>query len=313
VAGAAVPVWIFTNNPVTTVASNGYNGGAATGDAPSAGTSETWTMSSSASFPAASSSATPPAQFPIADAAAPSEIIWVTNVSGTTWTLTRGAESTAPVTHAAGATFYLAVTSAVLAALNPGAAMFFGNVSAPAWPLYGAWLSAASGSLKSVNADGLTYELGEQRVMGTAVTTTGTTIANIPGLAAALGAGSYFIELWIPFVAGTSLFKWNFGFSASTPPTLTAVDLSGFIQGSTAVPSATSPIASFANVTSTTLSSTMWTSPESNGTSIEGLVHIWGTITVSVAGTLQATVVNNTTGDNCTVTAGSLMKISPNN
>jgi hypothetical protein len=111
VAGTAVPVWVFGNNPVTTVATNGYNGGSATGDAPAGGTVETWTFTSLASFPVASSSATPPTQYAIADAAAPGEIIWVTNESGAVATLTRGAEGTTPVTHAAGATFYQAVTA----------------------------------------------------------------------------------------------------------------------------------------------------------------------------------------------------------
>ena len=42
----------------------------------------------------------------------------------------------------------------------------------------------------------------------------------------------------------------------------------------------------------------------------EGLVHIWGTVTVSVAGTLQATVTNSTSNDNCTIPAGALMKLA---
>ena len=97
---------LFNNNAVTTIAANGYNGGSATSDAPSSGTSETWTVTSSSSFPAASSSATPPTQFSIADPAQPGELIWVTNVSGTTWTVTRGAEGTTTAVHAAGAQFY---------------------------------------------------------------------------------------------------------------------------------------------------------------------------------------------------------------
>jgi hypothetical protein len=63
----------FANNPSTTIATNGYNGGSATGDAPSAGTSESWTVTSSGSFPAASSSATPTTGFHIADPAAMAE------------------------------------------------------------------------------------------------------------------------------------------------------------------------------------------------------------------------------------------------
>lgn len=315
-AGSAVAVWVTANNPSTTIAANGYNGGSATGDAPAALTTETWTVTSSATFPAASSSATPPTQFAIADVAAPTEIIWVTNMSGTTWTVIRGEEGTTPVTHAAGATFQQVITSAHLAALNPGDGTdFYGNAgSAPSWPLYGAYVYAASGSLKTLNADGLAYEVGEQRLMGTTVTTTGTTTASIPGLAAAVGPGSYFIECWIPYAGGTALQTWTFGFSTSSAPTLTAVDLSALIQNSTVTVTASYLLTTYGNVTSTTLSATMWTSPKMSATSpAEGLVHIWGTVTVSVAGTLQATVTNSTSNDNCTIPAGALMKVSPNN
>lgn len=97
----------FANLPTTTVLSGGTT-------APASGTTETWTVSSSSSFPAASSSATPPTQFHVTDAAANSEIIAVTNVSGATWTVTRGAESTTPVVHQAGFTVYQAITAGAL-------------------------------------------------------------------------------------------------------------------------------------------------------------------------------------------------------
>lgn len=104
---AASGTTTFANNPSTTVATNGYNSGASTGDAPSSGTTETWTMASSTGFPSASSSAVPATQFCIADKAAPGEVIWVTGLnSGTNvWNVTRGAEGSGTVTHAAGATF----------------------------------------------------------------------------------------------------------------------------------------------------------------------------------------------------------------
>jgi len=68
--------------------------------APASGTSETWQVTSSASFPTASTSAG--SGFHVADPAAPTESIAVTNVSGTTWTVTRGAEGSTPVMHATG-------------------------------------------------------------------------------------------------------------------------------------------------------------------------------------------------------------------
>jgi hypothetical protein len=76
------------------------------------GTSQNWTMSGGyASFPAASSSGGPPTQFHVIDPAQPGEIIAVTNVSGSTWTVTRGAESTATAAHAAGFTVQQVATA----------------------------------------------------------------------------------------------------------------------------------------------------------------------------------------------------------
>ena len=102
---------LFAADRATTTVSSGGT------DAPSSGTTETWTVASSAMFGAA---ATGVSQFHVADANAPSEIIAVTNVSGTTWTVTRGADSTTPVTHTAGFTIYQVVPYSWLATLGPG-------------------------------------------------------------------------------------------------------------------------------------------------------------------------------------------------
>lgn len=100
------------NQATTTVTSGGTN-------APAGGTQETWTVASSAMFPAASST-TPATQFHIADAAGgfTSEIIAVTNVSGTTWTVIRGAEGTIPVAHSGGFTVDQVVTSGWLGSVQ---------------------------------------------------------------------------------------------------------------------------------------------------------------------------------------------------
>jgi hypothetical protein len=97
-------VEVFANIPSTTVSSGGT-------DAPASGTQQTWTVASSTGFPAASSSATPPTQFHIADIALNSEIILVINVSGTTWTVIRGNEGTTPVSHGAGFTVFQVTTA----------------------------------------------------------------------------------------------------------------------------------------------------------------------------------------------------------
>lgn len=112
----AVSKEIFTNAASCVIATNGYNGGSSTGDAPASNTAQTWTMGTgNTSFPSASNSSVPATYFYIRDPAdATNEIIQVTNVSGTTWSVTRGAEGTATATHAAGATFVQVISHATL-------------------------------------------------------------------------------------------------------------------------------------------------------------------------------------------------------
>lgn len=69
-------------------------------DAPTAGTSETFTVASATGIPAAVAGLLQFRIVDIADTNSPPEIMVVTNVSGTTLTVTRGAEGpTAPWTH----------------------------------------------------------------------------------------------------------------------------------------------------------------------------------------------------------------------
>lgn len=99
-------VEVFTNLASTTVSSGGTT-------APAAGTVESWTVASSAGFPVLAAGQ----QFRIVedDVVRQSEIILVTAISGTTWTVTRGAEGSAPVAHPAGFTIVQSITAAVLA------------------------------------------------------------------------------------------------------------------------------------------------------------------------------------------------------
>ncbi len=116
---------LFAADLATTTVSSGGT------DAPASGTAETWTVASSAMFGAASTGIS---QFHVADAATGkgTEIIAVTNVSGTTWTVTRGAESTTPVTHTAGFTIYQVVTTGFLGGLATLASpVFTGTPAAP--------------------------------------------------------------------------------------------------------------------------------------------------------------------------------------
>ena len=104
-------VEVFGNIPTTTVSSGGT-------DAPAAGTQQTWTVTSSTGFPAVSSSAIPPTQIHVADVALNSEMIQVINISGTTWTVVRGAEGTTPVSHGAGFTIYQVVSAGAYSQLR---------------------------------------------------------------------------------------------------------------------------------------------------------------------------------------------------
>jgi hypothetical protein len=107
---------LFANNPSTQVTSGGTS-------APAGGTVETWTVVSSIQFPSASSSLG--TQFHVSDPAQPSELIAVTNVSGTTWTVTRGVESTAPVAHASGFTVFQVVSAGWLSTVATSGAWQF--------------------------------------------------------------------------------------------------------------------------------------------------------------------------------------------
>ena len=99
---------LFAANQATAIVTSGGT------DAPASGTQETWTVASSAMFGAAVSGVS---QFHVADPNAPTETIAVTVVSGTTWTVTRGAESTIPVSHTGGFTVYQVTTAGLLALL----------------------------------------------------------------------------------------------------------------------------------------------------------------------------------------------------
>lgn len=103
-----IPQTLFANLPQTTVISGGT-------DAPAGGTVEVITVNASGSFPAVKYGAQ---QFHFSDPAANSELFTCQQVSGNTWTVIRGAEGTAPVTHAANFTIIQVVSAGDLASLE---------------------------------------------------------------------------------------------------------------------------------------------------------------------------------------------------
>jgi hypothetical protein len=112
---AVAALEVFANDAAAIVSSGGTG-------APAQGTVETWTLSGS-TLPAVSSSATPPTQCYVADinSGSESEKMLITNISGTTATVTRGADGTTPVTHSAGFTVNQVVTHASLISLQNAA------------------------------------------------------------------------------------------------------------------------------------------------------------------------------------------------
>lgn len=106
-------VEVFSNDGLGVVTSGGTT-------APSPGTVQTWTVSTTNAFPAASSSASPQTQFYVCDqlTANETEKILVTNISGSTWTVTRGADGTTPVAHLPGFTIVQVVARATLQVLQ---------------------------------------------------------------------------------------------------------------------------------------------------------------------------------------------------
>lgn len=113
---------VFANSPVTTVTSGGT-------DAPSSDTTQTWTVASSTGFAAASATALPATQFHVADPATgyTSELIGVTSMSGNSWTVTRGAESTTPVAHVAGFTITQVVSAGALSQFATDGSDYYGG------------------------------------------------------------------------------------------------------------------------------------------------------------------------------------------
>ncbi len=201
---------LLSNGATTTVTAGGTS-------APSAGTIESWTVTSSAEFPAASNTATPPTQFRVVDPAAPSEIMLVTNVSGTTWTVTRGAESTTglsaatTVAHSAGFTAMSVLTTGALLSGNSGTSVasvnssgvFAGITSAEAGDLvfsvkaYGAYgdaiiksdgdMSAGTAVLTSASGSFVSTDVGKQIIVNTA--------AAYGSLTTALASGTAYTSL----------------------------------------------------------------------------------------------------------------------
>lgn len=107
---------VFADVPSGTVTSGGTT-------APASGTSESWTVTVSAAFPAAATSGAPATWFYVSDVALPGEVFLVTVAPGGTgagqsWTVIRGADGTTPVVHTANFVISQCAASATLTALQ---------------------------------------------------------------------------------------------------------------------------------------------------------------------------------------------------
>ena len=108
---------VFSNDAQTVVSSGGTSAAAG-------GSSETWIVATPGAFPGASSTSPRPTTFHVADPAFPAEVIAVTDTSGASWTVTRGAEGSTPVAHLPGFIVKQVVTGGVLANLRDAPAVF---------------------------------------------------------------------------------------------------------------------------------------------------------------------------------------------
>jgi hypothetical protein len=116
-------VALLTQDTLTNQGSGTVTSGGTT--APTSGTTETWTVTANNAFPVVSVAAG--TVFRVIDPALMSEVIMVTVCPGGTgagqsWTVTRGAESTVPVSHAANFTVSEIVTATFLNKLVQGIA-----------------------------------------------------------------------------------------------------------------------------------------------------------------------------------------------
>ena len=108
---------VYSNDAQTVVISGGASAAAG-------GSSETWIVATPRAFPISSSTAPRPTTFHVADPAFPTEVIAVTDTSGASWTVTRGAEGSTPVAHSPGFIVKQVVTGGVLANLRDAPAVF---------------------------------------------------------------------------------------------------------------------------------------------------------------------------------------------
>ena len=113
---------LFASNRATTTVSSGPS----STTAPASGAVETWTVASSSMFGGA---ATGVSQFHVVDPSAPTEMVAVTNVSGTSWTVTRGAEGTTPVPRTSGFTVNQTFTAGFLASPQFAGAVSTGGLT----------------------------------------------------------------------------------------------------------------------------------------------------------------------------------------
>ena len=189
------------------------------------------------------------------------------------------------------------VGGAQLLAGGTGVAGFVNASVAPSTtPSGGAVVYAKNGFMKWRGADGLDYNSGHTRAyLSSPFTTANTSGAQtVTGMSLVLGAFTYELELWAPYVgAGTvgSTGVWAFTFGGTT----TTVGLVGqFRTSAYTAPTYISTITT--GFTSPTLTST------------DTLFYLKGMVIVATTGTLQLTITNTTNADETSVLAGSFLK-----
>jgi hypothetical protein len=192
----------FTNPlPSTTVSSGGTT-------APAQNTVESWTMAGSyGSWPTISNAASPPQIMRICDPAPgyQAEIMWVTNISGATWTVTRGAEGTATIAHSANFAIQELVTGATFNNFLQAIGTTTDQTVADYQP---DGVAAAGGTYKAADA-GHTHPfncaaMGTSAPYNTAIANTETLIVRLPIKPANIRVGSTFLVILAGTVTNTT-------------------------------------------------------------------------------------------------------------
>jgi hypothetical protein len=201
----------FANRAITVITAGGT-------DAPPAGTVETWTALSWTDFPAAETGVW---QFHIVDSDDESEIMLVSNISGSSASVERGAEGTTPVAHSAsGFPVYALVTAGWLNSISEGGGIELagdlgGTDASPEVTSTHLTVSANGSASGNIDLDPTATRVYE-------ITQSGNVTFNFTPAGSLASGVEYYFTLWLDPVTYTTAFSVSgLTWIGGTAPTLT--------------------------------------------------------------------------------------------